>query len=129
MIITFLISTLVLWILFVNVMALKVKYEAGKIPKWVQYLLAPFVAFGYIFDVLFNVVYGSVIFWELPQFKDAKYPYLPTLSERLYDIIRGTRDPRVGSKRWLIAVFVCKNLIEPWDRNHCGLVDLGLEKK
>lgn len=102
-------SLLLLWIFFVNVMTWKTHID--KIPKWLQYILYPIAIFGYLWDVMFNWVFGTVIFLELPR--------KPTLSERMRRILL-TRD----GWRWKLARYICLHLVEPWDQNHCGLESL-----
>lgn len=97
----------VLWFFFINVMTWR-KYEA-KIPKIIKPLLYVLAAVGYVIDVIFNIVYGSVMFLELPK--------QLTLSERLSEILR--RKSR--GYKYKLAYFLCSKMIEPWDYNHCGL--------
>lgn len=86
------------------------KKYADKIPKPLHYPLILIAIFGYIIDVLFNIIYGTVIFWELPKHL--------TLSSRLREILI-----REDESAWQfkIAYFMCHYMIEPWDYNHCGL--------
>ena len=102
------ISFFVLWVLFINIMTAK-KYK-DKIPKVLLYPLYIVFGVGYIGDVLWNVIFGTLLFLELPDFK------APTLSDRLSYLIV-TDD----GWRFKIAYFICKYMIEPWDYNHCGL--------
>lgn len=101
-----LISFIILWVFFVNVMTWK-KHE-NKIPKYVKPLLYFIAAIGYIWDVLFNITFGSIMFLELPQEL--------TLSERIRRLLLTDRGWRFAMGYW-----ICKHLIEPWDQGHCGL--------
>jgi hypothetical protein len=121
-------SAVILWAYFVVVMYLKKKHDDGKIPKWLYYIIVPFVAVGYLLDVAFNIVFGTMMFRQLPKFKEAKRPYFPTLSQRLYEILNGERGIPKDSFRWKMAFYICKYGIEPWDKNHCGLCNLNLCK-
>jgi len=101
----------VVWLFFINVMTWK-KHQA-KIPKWVQYVLYIVVAVGWVLDVLFNIIYCSVLFLELPKEW--------TASERFRRILITKHE---SSYRWKLAYLFCTKLIEPWDWNHCGLANL-----
>ena len=104
-----------LGVLFANVMTLK-KHQ-HRIPKYAQYALAPIwlpmLVIGYIVDVAFNIIYGTVLFMELPRHW--------TLSERLREILIVEKP---YTYKWKLAYFFCHYLIEPWDKNHCGLENL-----
>ena len=68
------------------------------------------IVFG-IFDVVFNVTYGSIVFMQWPHWKRL------TLTARLKYILHYQK----MGWRWKLADKVCRRLIEPWDPNHCGL--------
>jgi len=93
------------------------KKHQKKIPKYIQYLILPVVGplfiLGYLIDVAFNIVYGTVLFMERPRHW--------TLSERLREILI-TEEP--DTYKWKLAYIFCHYLIEPWDKNHCGLKNL-----
>ena len=101
----------VLWLFFINVMTWKKHRE--HIPKVLQYPLYVIALVGYVVDVVFNLVYGSIIFME--------WPKQWTLSKRLRELL--IRMPK-SSYKWKVAYFMCTKMIEPWDWNHCGLEDL-----
>lgn len=103
------ISFVILWLIFINVMTWKKHKE--KIPKLIHYPLYVIAAIGYVIDILFNWVYGTIIFLELPR--------QLTLSERLREAL--IKD---DSWRFKLAYFFCTKLIEPWDWNHCEIQDL-----
>jgi hypothetical protein len=72
---------------------------------------------GGLVDILFNAAAGWLIFGSPPREW--------TLSERLRKLLAA--GPRaVGIKNYDRALWICMHLIEPWDRDHCGLVKLGL---
>jgi len=96
-----------LWILFINIMAWK--HNKDMISWWVLPFLYPIVVLGYLVDVYFNIVFGTVVFLELPK--------QLTLSERMREILkRPDRD-----YKFKISKFICRYLVEPHDPNHCGL--------
>lgn len=102
------ISFFFLWFLFINAMTWK-KYKE-KIPKPLLLILYPIVAVGYIGDILFNIIFGTVLFLELPHYKRL------TLTARMQRLLITD-----GGWRFKIAYFICRKLLEPWDPNHCGL--------
>lgn len=96
------------WLFFVN--AITLYNNQDKIPVFIKPIAWIFKAAFLVFDVVFNVVYATIFFLELPR----EF----TLSQRLSRLLI-TED--AGSFRFKIAYFVCLKLIEPWDPNHCGL--------
>jgi len=100
------------------------KSKIDKMPQIVKIFAYTFAAFAFLYDVAFNIVFGTILFLEWPDFKSAHAKYLPTLSERLKGILRGERNAPPYGTRWNIALFMCKYMIEPWDKNHCGLEEL-----
>ena len=115
-------SFALLWILFVLVFWLDRNKE--KIPRAFHKPLMGLVFVGYVLDAFVNVFVASVIFWQAPDFKTARVKYLPTVTERLRDILRLRTDIEYRSKRYMLALWMCRYLIEPYDPNHCGLDDL-----
>lgn len=117
----------ILWIFFVNVMVFRdkilEKYDSGLpgvVTKVVGVIL---VLVAGLWDILFNVVIVSLIMWQLP----------PTASD--YDVTKGHKRKNFTlserfklilyyddkhSKRYKVAKFACKYLIEPWDYKHCA---------
>ena len=75
-------SGYVLWVLYLAVMNLLRVQQAGKLSKTIYYLSWPLLAIALIVDVAFNVIVGSVIFLQPPDFKRL------TLSARMDDLIR-----------------------------------------
>jgi len=102
----FIVGFIGLWILFINVMTWK--KNANKIPKWLTYPLYVIVAIAYIWDVVFNIIFGTIMFLDIPQEL--------TLTGRMRRIIITKEDWRLD-----FAIFICKKLVEPWDPKHCGL--------
>ena len=128
----FFVSLFVLWVMYINVMLLKNNYD--NIPKPIIYLAAPFAAVGYIGDILFSIIYGTIWFLEWPYFKlDDKDPTRAnwhnrlTFTHRLKRILRGQTDIEPEDFRFKTALFICKKMLEPWDPDHCGLQRLDLD--
>lgn len=88
------------------------KKRKEQIPKWLLYPLYGIVAIGLVVDVLFNLVYGTIMFMQWPSYKRL------TLTARLKHII--DFQPK-DSRRFKLAIFLCKYLIEPWDAGHCRI--------
>jgi len=104
-------AAIILWFLFINVMTWK-KYK-DKIPEWVLPFLYVVVYIAYAWDIIFNILFGSIIFMQVPKHA--------TLSARLsYNLV--ALEPETW--RWKMSYFVCRYIIEPWDWNHCGLKNL-----
>lgn len=115
-------SFVVLWLLFVLVFWLRDHKE--KVPAWLHKPIYALVVVGYVLDALFNIVFASVMFWCKPDFAGARVKFLPTLSERLRDILKLKTAIKKDSYRYRLALFMCRYIIEPYDNNHCGLSDL-----
>lgn len=121
MITYFLIAFIGLWILFVNVMKLAEHRE--KIPENLRKPAIALVAFGALWDGLFNIFYGTIVFLALPDFKGAKW-HFPLFTHRLRGLIREKKlDGPLDRYRYYLARFICRYVVEPWDTNHCGLKD------
>jgi len=123
-IVTLIPALFVLWVFFVNIMWLKhvgqKRYTTGW-KKVVFYMIGyPFAFAGFIWDIIFNITYGTLMFLQLPELRRL------TLSARMSNIIV-TEDK--DSWRWKLAWWICHKLVEPWDRNHCGLIDFFEEKR
>lgn len=108
------VSFVILYFAYIIIMTLKHKI-LPKIENEVLYKLISgtgnvFAFFGILFDVYFNVVFGTVLFWELPH-KDRL-----TLTARMQHILR-THD--MYSKRYTIANWICSTLLNPFDMDHC----------
>ena len=113
-----------LWIAYANLMVLKNNYE-DKFPEWLKKLLTyglgvPFI----LLDVLFNVIYGTLMYLELPDFKNCHWKYLPTFTERCSRHLHAEWSRPSKTWRFKLAWFICHYMLEPWDYNHCGLAKL-----
>lgn len=125
-----LVALFILWVFFVNVMWLKSNRE--KIPTWLVKPLMAFVFLGILYDVLFNITFGTIMFMGLPDFKGANFQWkgigFPTLSHRMRVILRaGKKDSFISKWRFYQARFYCRYLVEPWDKGHCGLKEYGVD--
>lgn len=106
------IASIVLWLFFIVTTSVQKFRVKGNHP--IIQAIANFISFFFvIFDVIFNVTYGSIAFLQWPHYKRL------TLTARLKYILT---EP-VHGWRWALALFVCTKMIEPWDYNHCGLFD------
>lgn len=112
-------SFAVLYVIYVAVFYAKSKRDS--IPKWLYYPIYGLATIGFIGDVLFNIVFGTFIFLQAPDFSGAHIKFMPTLTERLRDIIFDEWLTTNKSYRYRLAVFTCKYLLEPWDYGHCNL--------
>ena len=127
-------SAALLWFIFANIMQLK-PYQAQieNIPIVYQVLAFIFVV-GFIGDILWNIIFGSVLFyildrWSgydhkssqgLPSFKGITKStlYKLTLTARMKQNLL-TRDYRFD-KSYKVSNFICLKLLNPFDPNHCG---------
>lgn len=116
------ISFVALYVMYIAIMLLK-PYK-NTMPRCILYPAYILFGIGFIGDVLWNIIYGTVIFWQKPDFVGANTDFkgvpLPTLTERLRDIIRGNSSSQIGSFRWVMAKSICEKLLNPWDEGHCG---------
>lgn len=111
-----------LWILFANLVVIR-NNHIKKMPKPIQVLFDMFVAAPFIIlDVLFNIVYGTLLFLRLPRTTKLKGW---TFTERCSKILREEWDSPDKSWRFKLAKFICHYMLEPWDYNHCGLARLN----
>lgn len=95
-------ATIVTYILFIIAMKLIKLRERGE-AKWYHYVVAvPVLIPGFPLDILVNVIIGSSLFREFPQ-------------EWLFTS-RLDRHARAGSIK---AQWICKRLLNPFDKCHC----------
>lgn len=105
------VSFFILLAFFANIMTFKKK--ADKLPKLIYYFLYVIGYAVFICDILWNIIFGSVLFFELPSKKRL------TLTARMKHLILFDE-----GWRFKVAYFICRYIVEPWDWNHCGLRDL-----
>ncbi len=101
-------SFYVLWMLYLAVMNLKGARDEGTLIKPVYYLGIPILYAGYLLDIAFNWVYGTVLFIQVP--REA------VLTSRL--------KKNIHNEGWRgdLARWMCVNLLSPFDpdpRGHC----------
>lgn len=92
-----------MWFLFVGGIHILQKWDTLPWPSKV--LGAGPVVYAVIVDVVLNIVLISVLFWELPKEW--------TMSTRFH------RHQEVPGWRAPISRWVCQNLLNPFDREHC----------
>ena len=126
LIIATLIACLVLEVVFANVMIIHRQAKASKgIIKYLLYIgLFPLAIVGYLYDVAFNLTFGSLIFLQFPRLKLSFNNSEWTLTARLWRYIHDAKGWRFD-----VAYWVCKYLIEFWDAGHCGLDKLNPSQK
>ncbi len=96
------------WAMYVLVMGIYRAHLAKRLTPVTLAMSLPFVALGYVMDVLANVTVASVVFVELPR--------EVLVTDRL------KRHMQAGSGwRFTIANWVCNNLLDVFDPsgNHC----------
>lgn len=93
------------WVLYVAIMSLKVRHDAGQLPWPARLVGYPVLLVGAVFDILFNWLIGSVIFFEVP------HEFLFTT--------RCHRHHPAGTWRGATARWLCTNLLDPFDKGHC----------
>lgn len=95
------------WGYFLSVMHLKSARNAGKLTPASKVLGYPWLAVGYLVDVAFNAVVGTVIFLELPH--------------ELLFTARVSRLNDGDGRRAAIARWICRELLDPFDPagHHC----------
>lgn len=95
------------WSLYLAVMHLKTARNSGKLTTAAKVMGYPWLVVGYVIDVLFNAVIGSVIFFELPR-----------------ELLFTSRVSRLNDSdgwRGRLARWVCTQLLDPFDPDgkHC----------
>jgi len=119
----FLGATLILWVLFANVMVLDAKRKKAKgVPKvLLTIVLAPLALGGYVYDVIYNVFVGTLFFLQLPRINfSSRANFINksewTLTARLVRYIQKDK-----GWRHTTAIFICRYLVEPLAADHCSL--------
>lgn len=118
------------WLLYINVMLIKNKYEddGKKLPWYLWAIGVPSYIVGLPADILFNIVYASVIYRKRPDYRSGatfkKHMRLLTFTHRLRRIVKGEIDIDEDDYRWRLTLFICMKMLEPWDPGHCGLNNL-----
>lgn len=107
-----LLATFFFWFLFATLMRLRdkrLKYPKGSWQWWaISAVGYPLLILGYPYDVLYNLTYGTLMFWQLPR----RWEW--TFTARLQRCVH------LVTWRGVVARFICRYLVEPWDADHCG---------
>lgn len=102
-------ASIILWVMFIAVCNFRAHLTHGH-PPFIDAIIHLFSFVFIVIDVTFNLVYGTIVFMDLPR----EFTLTARLKRLLHD------DPRWDWRKKL-ASFVCRKMIEPWDWNHCGL--------
>ena len=104
---SFILASIVLWLAFITICNLypHLKHDHAGV---VKYAINAFLGIFLVLDTLFNIIYGSILFLELPK------EWVLTMRLRRH-IKNGM------GWRYRLSVFICEYLIEPWDVGHCKL--------
>lgn len=100
------------WILYLAIMNLM---ENRAELNWVAWILvAPTLLLGLVFDVLLNLIVGSILFVELPQYQNKEWLFTGRVSRHKYLA-------PADSWRERIAFFICGKLLDPFapGDKHC----------
>jgi hypothetical protein len=112
-------ATLVLWMFFI--VTTKAIDDANKLSDLTVFRKVFVVAFV-IFDVLYDLTFGKILFWELTDSRVKFYRGKGkiTLTARLKSILL-SGEYKETEWRYILALFMCKYMVSPWDFNHCGM--------
>ena len=93
------------WVFYLAMMHLKHNKEKITLP--VKIIMTPIILLFVVIYILMNLIFGSIIFLELPR-------SLQFTSRCQRNIAK-----RDGSWRFHLAVWFCKHLLDPYDEGHC----------
>lgn len=123
----FIVCTVAFEVLFVNAMAVRDRWAAAPVGSWKRTLAlvigVPVFLVGFPFDVQYNLTWGRLMFLQKPRLIGDASAGSP------WDwLARGDWTLTANLKRnvldftWqgTVARFVCRWLVEPWDKGHCG---------
>ncbi len=96
-----------LWTMYLAVMNLKRARDKGTLPNAAKCFGYPILIVGYVLDILFNLIVGTVLFLELPR----EFVFTSRLSRHLSS----------NGYKFKVAIWICKNLLDPFDPSggHC----------
>jgi len=117
-ILSFFVASIVLWIFFIalaNTVNAHRRRNYTGVKYYVVWLLA---AVFLVCDIIYDKIYGSLAFWQLPVWEWNELTLTARLKRNLLYL-------PMYSWRWKLSFFVCSKMVEPWDWNHCGLVTLA----
>lgn len=128
----FFLITYLFWICFLAYAGIKAAKDDGRaIPRTAMVLASPFVFAAFVFDIVYNIFLGSILFVELPK--------TATLTARASSHLRDglrmkadrtwtERDPDASLLvRWrgALARWLCANLLDPFQLGgHCSAIAL-----
>lgn len=106
-------ATFFFWFIFATLMRLRDKQKRYAKNKWQWWAITVpgylLLIVGYPYDVLYNLTYGTICFWQFPRRGEW------TFTARLQRCVH------LATWRGQLARFVCRYLVEPWDADHCGM--------
>lgn len=83
-VLVFLASTWVFYLFYMVYCGYMVAVRDGaRVRRLTRWMLYPAVAVGYLLDVLWNSVFGSLLFWQVPWYPGAGHPLKWTFTRRL----------------------------------------------
>jgi len=106
----FIIISWAFWGLYVASMGLYRSYLRKTMTPMIKVLSIPYIAAMLVVDTLFNLIFGTLIFLELPT------TWL--LTQRL---IKKIKEKETDDYRYKLSMWVCKNMLDPIDPTgqHC----------
>jgi len=110
MIVNLFLASILFWLSFITIM--KIVGDAREKDQLNLFQKIAVIIFLLI-DVVFNIIYGSIIFLQLFSIDQ------PTLTSRLKNILLSGEFN--DTWRYKLAFFMCRRMISPWDQNHCGM--------
>lgn len=121
----FIVCTVAFEVLFINAMAVRDRWLQAE--RWsLQWFVAgvigaPLFIVGFPFDVQYNLTWGRLMFLQKPRLIGQG----STAWERILDgdwTLTANLKRNVLEFTWqgVVARFVCRWLVEPWDKGHCG---------
>ena len=119
----FFVYTLIFWLIWVcfNILYQRLETRTGWRRTLVRALLYVGLPFAALVDVVFNWVFATVLFLEIP--------HETTLSMRMTRYISGRTPNKLGHVdygfRVPVAVWISTHLVEPFQPGHIGLAKYG----
>jgi hypothetical protein len=100
----------VLYVLYLAYCTLRLAQRNGKLaaaPYIVQAVAWTVLLVALVLDVIFNVLIGSILFWEWPDIR------------RLTFTARCQKHLEASGRRGALARWVCDGWLNPFDAGHC----------
>lgn len=98
-------SIYALWLLFLAVMNLQRARDNGKLTPFAQAMGYPILFMGYLLDASVNIFVLSFILLEIPH--------------EILVTARLSRHAKLTGWRSNFAMFICRNLLDPYDPSGC----------